>query len=127
VSEQPIILIVEDHAAVRRSLREWLEEKFSWCHIMEAASGEQAVVMAQQCPPCVVVVDIGLPGMNGLAMVHSIRALVPGAQFVVLSWHEEAVYRQKAALAGVFAYVSKQDMHTDLLPALTALLPESTI
>ncbi len=118
------ILIVEDHDAVRGSLRAWLEALFPQCCVIEAASGEEAVALAQINPPCIVVMDIGLPGMSGIEATRRIKAVVPAAQVVILTIHEDQAYRIDAAAAGASAYVPKTRMQTKLLPTMMSLLPE---
>jgi DNA-binding NarL/FixJ family response regulator len=119
---QATILIVEDHDAMRRSLREWLKTVFSQCRVIEADSGEAAVALAQAELPQLVIMDIGLPRMNGIEATRRIKAAVPFAQVVMLTWHEGKAYRASATAAGASAYVPKWTMRTELLPALSALL-----
>jgi DNA-binding NarL/FixJ family response regulator len=117
------ILIVEDHDAVRGSLREWLETIFPQCRVIEAASGEEAVALAQTNLPRLVVMDIGLPQMNGIEATRRIKASVPSAQIVVLTIYEDDLYRADAEVAGASAFVPKRSMQTKLIPTLVALLP----
>lgn len=117
-----IILIVEDHDAVRRSLRDWLEAVFPQHRFIEAASGEEAVAIAQARSPHAVIMDIVLPKMNGIEATRRIKAAVPTAQVVMLTIHEDEAYRADAAAAGASAYVPKRAMQTELLPTVAALL-----
>jgi len=116
------ILIVEDHDAVRRSLREWLEVVFPQHRFVEAASGEEAVALAQATLPRLVVMDIGLPQMNGVEATRRIKAKVPAARVVMLTIYESEAYRADAIAAGASAYVPKRKLQTELLPTLAALL-----
>ena len=68
------ILIVEDHDDVRRALRDWLELEFPRCRVIEAASGEEAVALIRIESPCLVVMDIRLPGMNGIETTRQIKS-----------------------------------------------------
>ena len=120
----PTILIVEDHGAVRRSLRDWLEAEFPQCDVVEAASGEEAIVTARARPPHVVVMDIGLPKMSGIEATRRIKATLPGTQVVILTIHNDKAYRADAAAAGASAFVPKSAMQTKLIPTLAALLSE---
>lgn len=118
-----IVLIVDDHDSVRVSLRAWLETVFPQCHVIEAASGEEAVALAKANLPHLVVMDIGLPNMNGIEATRCIKACVPSAQIVVLTIHEDDLYRADAEVAGASAFVPKRRMRNKLIPTLVALLP----
>jgi len=116
------ILIVEDHDAVRRSLRDWLEVEFPQCRVIEAASGEEAIALIRIESPRLVVMDISLPGMSGIEATRRIKAALPSTQVVMLTIHEDDAHRADAAAAGASAYVPKRVMQTELIPTLAALL-----
>jgi len=119
------ILIVEDHDAVRRSLRDWLEVEFPQCRVIEATSGEQAITLIQIESPRLVLMDISLPGMSGIEATRQIKAALPSAQIVMLTIHEGDTYRADAIAAGASAYVPKRVMQTGLVPTLAALLADT--
>jgi DNA-binding NarL/FixJ family response regulator len=119
---KPIILIVEDHDAVRRSLRDWLGVAFPQYQIVEAASGEEAIVMAQASLPRLVIMDIGLAEMNGIEATRRIKAIMPAAQVIMLTIHEDEAYRTDAAVVGASAYILKRKMYTELIPVMVELL-----
>jgi DNA-binding NarL/FixJ family response regulator len=116
------ILIVEDHDAVRRSLRDWLQVEFPQCRVIEAASGEEAMALIRTESPRLVVMDITLPGMNGIEATRQIKASLPSVQIVMLTIHEDDTYRTDATAAGASAYVPKRVMQTELVLTLAALL-----
>lgn len=116
------ILIVEDHDDVRKALREWLKLEFPQCRVIEAASGEEAMALVRIESPHLVVMDIRLPGMNGIETTRQIKAALPSAQIVMLTILEGDTYRADATAAGASAYVQKQRMHAELVPKLAALL-----
>ena len=118
------ILIVEDHEAVRRSLRDWLLVEFPQCRVIEVASGEEAIALIQVESPRLVVMDISLPGMSGIEATRQIKAALPSAQVVMLTIHEDDTYRADATTAGASGYVPKRVMQTELLPTLAALLAD---
>lgn len=118
------ILIVEDHDAVRKSLRDWLEGEFPQCRVIEAASGEEAIALIRVESPRLVVMDISLPGMSGIEATRQIKAALPSTQIVMLTIHEGDTYRADATTAGASAYVPKRVMQTELLPTLAALLAD---
>jgi DNA-binding NarL/FixJ family response regulator len=118
------ILLVEDHQGVRASLREWLHLTFPQYQLLEAATGEEAVAMAQAASPCLVIMDIGLPGMSGIEATAAIKKLLPLTQVVMLTIYDDDDYREHAAAAGASAYVAKRKIKTELLPAIRRVLGE---
>ena len=116
------ILIVEDHQGVRKSLREWLELSFPQYQLLEAATGEEAITMAQDASPCLVLMDIGLPGISGIEAAQAIRESVPASRVVMLTIYDDEDYRTHAAAAGASAYVAKRNVKTDLLPTIRRIL-----
>jgi DNA-binding NarL/FixJ family response regulator len=116
------ILIVEDQELVRRALRKLLEVVYSRYHVIEAASGEEAVGLIKTEQPHLVIMDITLPGMNGIEATERIRAAHPTTPVVMLTIHEDKIYREKAESAGAIAYVPKRAIQSELLPQLTTLL-----
>ena len=118
----PTILIVDDHQTFRASLRHWLTGEFPQCSIGEAASGEEALAFVRTTPATIVIMDIGLPGINGIEATQGIKAILPAVKVVILTIHEDQIYHDKAMAAGVSAYIPKRKMRTDLLPTITALL-----
>ena len=117
-----IILIVEDHDAMRMSLRNWLNTIFPQSHVTEATSGEEALAKIHHSLPNVVLMDFKLPGMNGIEATRQIKAALPSAQIVLFSIREGDAYIASAISAGAYAYVPKRAYHTELLPILTTLL-----
>ncbi|MCX5894095.1 MAG: response regulator transcription factor [Deltaproteobacteria bacterium] len=116
------ILIVEDHQGVRKSLREWLGISFPQYQLLEATTGEEAITMAQATSPCLVIMDIGLPGMSGLEATVAIKKSLPSTQVVMLTVYDDDDYRNHAAAAGASAYVAKRKVKTDLLPTIRRVL-----
>lgn len=116
------ILVVDDHDGVRRAVREWLEMALPQCDIVEARSGEEAVAMAQATAPRVVLVDIGLPEMNGFEALRRIKAIAPSVQGIMFSMLEGEAYRADAFVAGASVYVPKRLICAELVPTIKALL-----
>lgn len=121
----PTILIVDDHDAVRTSLLDWFGTVFPDCALAEARSGEEAVELALARPPDVILMDIGLPQMNGIEAARRIKAAAPQVQVVMLTIHETPEYQADAAAAGVTAYILKRQMYRELIPTLQRLLSSS--
>ncbi len=119
---RPTCLIVEDHALVRTSLREWLMGVFPGCHFLAVGSGEEAIWLINLHAPDVILMDIGLPGMNGLEATRRIKQILPQVKVVILTLYDNTEYRAEAGAARANAYVLKQAMSTELVPLLKSLL-----
>jgi DNA-binding NarL/FixJ family response regulator len=118
----PTILVVEDHDAVRESLSEWLQVKFPVCRVLGARCGEDALALASVESLDLVVMDIALPGMNGIEATRKLKATQPTAKVVMLTIREDNSYRTDAERAGASAYVTKRAMQNELIPTLAELL-----
>ncbi len=121
------VLIVEDHETLRRTLRDWLATCFKSCRFMDAGSGEEALALSGREPPDIVLMDIGLPGMDGIQATREIKAAVPAADVVILTIHEAGNYRDAALAAGAIAFVPKRKMHADLIPVLMRLMQRVSV
>lgn len=117
------ILIVEDHPTVLRAVRVLLSAAFPACRILTAESAEQALDLCASDAPCVVVMDVGLPGIDGIEATRRIKARLPGTALVTHSSYDMATYRDAAAAAGASAFVPKHKTFSELVPAITKLLP----
>jgi len=116
------ILIVEDHDELRETLLEWLKSSFCDCSFLVAGSGEKATELAEAHHPAIVIMDIQLPGINGIEAIRRIKKISPQTQALILSVMNVSAYRDEALAAGACAYINKQHMHVELIPALNKLL-----
>jgi DNA-binding NarL/FixJ family response regulator len=121
------ILIVDDNERLRTSLCHWLKSVFPSCDIAEARSGQEAINSALFHPSGIILMDVAMPGMNGIEATRRIKALCPEAKVVMLTIYEDPQYQVDASQAGACAYVAKRKMHDELIPILTNLLAEPTI
>jgi DNA-binding NarL/FixJ family response regulator len=115
------ILIADDHEVVRRGMRVLLESQPDWEVVGETANGREAVERAVTLAPDVVVLDITMPGLNGLEATRRIRTAVPGAEVLVLTVHESEQVVREVLDAGARGYVLKSDAGHDLVAAVDAL------
>ena len=116
------VLIVDDHVAVRRGIADLLGMTGRYTVGAEAASAEQALEMLRNSEFEIAVVDLSLPGLSGIDLTRSIRALHPRVPVVVLSMHDESQHGDDAVDAGASAYVTKSEATEKLLPAIEQVL-----
>ncbi len=115
------ILIADDHETVRRGLRAVLSSRRGWVVCGEAKTGREAVALAAQYRPDIVVTDIIMPGLNGLEATRQIRKMLPKTEVLVLSLHYSERLVRQIVDAGARAYLLKSDASNDLLIAVEAL------
>ena len=113
------ILVVEDHTDFRRLTCTALQRRAEF-HIIEAADGLEAVQKADELRPDLILLDIGLPKINGFEVAKRIRRLAPDARFLFMSQESSADIVRKAISLGAHGYVHKISAGTDLLPAIDA-------
>jgi DNA-binding NarL/FixJ family response regulator len=130
--EKITVLLVDDHALVRRGFRRMLEDQADIVVVGEAGNGEEAVRLAQQLKPRVVVMDCALPGMSGLAATRKIlegsaRNGSAAPQLLMLSMHSEETLVQQALAAGARGYILKSAMDLDLATAIRNVAAGETV
>ncbi len=112
------VLLADDHAVVRQGLTYLLSNEPDIEVISEASDGEQAVDLARQLMPDVVLMDINMPKMNGIEATRIIHSEIPGIQVVALSMFEEAERAAQMREAGAVAYVSKSGQSGEVIAAI---------
>ncbi len=112
------VLLVDDHAVVRQGLRALLEAEGDMVVVGEAENGREAVALTKKCLPEVVLMDVAMPGMNGLEATRQIARNVPSAKVLVLTSYGDDDYVAQLLDAGVSGYLVKQTAAADLLKAI---------
>jgi DNA-binding NarL/FixJ family response regulator len=125
--ERILVLIVDDHALHRDGTRRILEQHPDMEVIGEAESGELALVLINQLRPSVVLMDIRLPGINGIEMTRRIHARHPDVRVLVISAYEEDEYVRGALEAGAAGYLSKTAPGRELVEAVRAVAAGTTV
>lgn len=115
------VLLADDHAIVRAGLRRLIEESGDIKVVAEAADGEEALREARKTPPDVAIIDISMPGMDGLEVVNQIRSFLPTLPILILTMHEEEQYVGRALSAGAMGYVTKRSAPEELVKAVRRL------
>jgi DNA-binding NarL/FixJ family response regulator len=111
-------LLVDDHSLVRRGFRRILEDEPDITVAGEASSGEEAVKLAAQLQPQVILMDCALPGMSGLQAIRKILEESPGILILMLSMHTEQTWVNQALEAGARGYILKNAMDLELGAAI---------
>ena len=120
------LLVVDDHAVVRRGVRALLESQPGWEICGEATNGEEAVRKAAALKPDIVVLDISLPGLNGLEATSRILKESPESEVLILTMHHSEELAQQVIKAGARGYVLKSDADQSLIAAVDKLRQHQT-
>jgi DNA-binding NarL/FixJ family response regulator len=118
MSKPITILLVDDHSLVRRGFRRMLEDELDMKVVGEAGDGEQAIKMAWDLHPQVVLMDCALPNMNGLDATRRIVQDRPETAVLMLSMHSESTWVRQAIDAGAKGYILKNADNLELGPAV---------
>ena len=112
------VLLADDHATVRYGLKLLIDAEPDMMVVAEAGDGEEAVRKALEARPDVVVMDISMPGMNGLAATRALKQAQPDILVITLTRHTDEAYLQELLRAGASGYVLKRSAQTELLHAI---------
>jgi DNA-binding NarL/FixJ family response regulator len=121
------VLLVDDHALVRRGFRRILEDEADITVVGEAGDGAEAIRLAKQLKPTVVVMDCALPGTSGLAATRKILETHPDQAILMLSMHSEETLVRQALEAGARGYVLKNAVDLELPAAIRKIAAGKTV
>jgi DNA-binding NarL/FixJ family response regulator len=116
------ILLADDNEWVRRGVKSILAPMTDWEICGEAKSGEEAVQIAVEVFPDLVLLDVSMPGLNGLEAARLLREKVPSAKILIMSQHDPAILLARALEAGAHACVDKSRLGTELLPTIASMM-----
>ena len=122
----PRVIVVDDHAVIRRGVQGILHSFPEWELCGEAENGEEGVKLAQSVKPEVVIMDVSMPGLNGLEATRIIHQLLPDTKILLLTLHSSTELVRSAFRAGARGYVLKSDAEQELVRALNIVLGEGT-
>src|SRR5437588_3466808 len=121
------VLLVDDHALVRRGFRRLLEDEPDMTVVGEAGDGAEAVRLAKQLKPTVVVMDCAMPGTSGLIATRKILESMPEQAILMLSMHSEETLVRQALEAGARGYILKNASDLDLAAAIRRVLDGNVV
>jgi two-component system response regulator NreC len=116
------VLVCDDHAVVRAGLRLILEKEKEFQLVGEAETVDQAIELASHFQPDIVLMDISIPGANGLDAIPLVQEVAPGAKVLILTVHDDEAYFFQALQAGAAGYVLKGASVSELLAALRLVI-----
>lgn len=119
--EKTSVLLVDDHPFVREGIRSFLSDLPDFEVVGEASSGMEALKLAQEHAPDFILLDINMPGMNGLEAVGQLRKSTPDAKILILTVHNSREYVLHVAKSGAHGYILKEAPPAELLHAMQAI------
>ena len=115
------MLVADDHALVREGIRNVLAATHGFDIAGEAGGGAEAVKLASECAPDVILLDVSMPDGGGLEVIGDIRRVAPDARVLILSVHDEAEYVLQGVRAGAHGYLRKDSSPAELRDAVRAV------
>lgn len=122
----PRVIVVDDHAVIRRGVEGILHDFPEWELCGEAGNGQEAVTLAEAVKPEIIIMDVSMPGLNGLEATRIILRILPHTKVLLLTLHSSTELVRSAFRAGARAYVLKSDAEHDLVRALNVLAGDGT-
>ena len=120
------LMLVDDHEVVRQGVRALVETVPDWTLCGEAAGGEEALKLAEEAKPDIVVLDVSMPNVSGLDLIIQLKKILPKVEILVLTMHDSERIVAQALRAGARGYLLKSDGGDKLIEALTALSRHQT-
>jgi DNA-binding NarL/FixJ family response regulator len=116
------ILIVDDHPMVREGLTMRISTQADLQVCGEAATEDEAIALAKETKPDLMIVDISLTSGHGLDVIKQVKSRFPAVKMLVLSGYQESLYAERALRAGAMGYLNKQESNDKVLQAIRAVL-----
>ena len=116
------IMVVEDNELLRNILTDMLSSSFDEISVSEASEGGTVLKKIEQTPPDVIVMDIQLPGMNGIELTRRIKKEYPDIEIIIYTDYDQPEYRKAGSEAGAEYFLSKADPASDLVMLIETML-----
>jgi two-component system, NarL family, response regulator NreC len=115
------IVIADDHGVLRAGLRTLLSAEPGFEVVGEAASGEEAIRVAFECRPNIVLLDVSMPGLGGIEATKVLKEKLPRARVLILTVHEDGALLREAIRSGASGYIIKRAVESELINAIHAV------
>ena len=112
------IMICDDHKILRDGLKALLKGDSEYEIVAEAGSGREALAKARKTRPDIIIMDIAMPGLNGIEATRKIKCYLPRSKILILSMHSSKEYVLEALKAGAMGYLMKETASRDLISAI---------
>lgn len=112
------LMIVDDHPLFREGLKTIVNRDKKYTVVAEAGNGKEGITLGKQHKPDIMLVDISMPGKNGIQMIRELRDALPSTSFIIISMHSEADYIVEAFRAGATGYMIKESAASNLIQGL---------
>jgi len=112
------LMIVDDHPLFREGLKTIIDRDKKYSVVSETGNGKEGMKLAQTHKPDIMLVDISMPGKNGIQMIRELREALPETKFIIISMHSEADYIVEAFRAGATGYMIKESAASNLIRGL---------
>jgi DNA-binding NarL/FixJ family response regulator len=122
----PKVIVVDDHAVIRRGVQAILNAFPEWELCGEAENGQEGVKLAETLKPEIVIMDVSMPGLNGLEAARIIHNILPDTKILLLTLHSSTELVRSAFRAGARGYVLKSDAEQELVRALNVIAGDGT-
>ena len=122
----PRVIVVDDHAVIRRGVQGILSAFPEWELYGEAENGQEGVKLAETVRPEIIIMDVSMPGLNGLEATRIIHNILPDTKILLLTLHSSTELVRSAFRAGARGYVLKSDAEHELVRALNVLAGDGT-
>jgi len=116
------VLIADDHAIVRTGLRALIKSEATMNLLGEASGGYEAVELVEQLKPDVLVLDLSMPDLDGIAVIKKVKPKFPSLHVLILTIHEDEALLRAALKAGASGYILKRAAEEELISAINAML-----
>ena len=121
------VLIIEDHDDFRQTVKSYLESQHMGIKVSEASSAEIGVPLALRIRPQIILMDLRLPGMNGIEAADRIKAQLPECTIIILTMFDIDSFKQIFQSAAITAYVGKSELSETLIPIIrNILIPQNS-